>query len=329
MSMNTEERFLVTGAAGCIGAWAVRLLLDAGVSVVASDVSKDLRRFELISQGRSRDVDFATLDVTSAPDVTKVISAHSITHIVHLAGLQVPFCAANPSLGALVNVVGTVNIFEGMRASGRRLGLSYASSAAVFGGSASYTSGLVGDASPLAPDTFYGVYKQANEGTARIYSMSHGIGSVGLRPFIVYGPGRDQGKTSDATKAILAATAGRPFHIKFGGNILLTYAPDCAEVFIRSARAAAGSGDAVCLNVSGQRVGIAELVGLIEELLPESAGLITWAPEPLNAPALLSASALDAVIGEVTYRPLRDGVVSTIDLFRAALVAGEIEVPES
>ncbi len=45
------RRFLVTGAGGCIGAWALRLLLDEGVPVVATDLSPDLRRFELISQG--------------------------------------------------------------------------------------------------------------------------------------------------------------------------------------------------------------------------------------------------------------------------------------
>ena len=51
MPMSTEK-FLVTGAAGCIGAWAVRLLLDEGVPVVATDLNSDLRRFELVSQGR-------------------------------------------------------------------------------------------------------------------------------------------------------------------------------------------------------------------------------------------------------------------------------------
>ena len=53
MAMSTE-RFLVTGAAGCIGAWVVRLLLDEGVPVVATDLSADLHRFELISQGQPK-----------------------------------------------------------------------------------------------------------------------------------------------------------------------------------------------------------------------------------------------------------------------------------
>ena len=326
---NRNETFLVTGAAGCIGAWAIRLLLDQGVSVVASDLSEDLQRLRLISLGKKDDeLDFVPLDVTNTVEVARIIAERAVTHVVHLAGLQMPFCAANPPLGAAVNVVGVVNVFEGIRHSGRRVGLSYASSAAVFGGSSAFSSGVVGDASPLSPDSFYGVYKVANEGTARVYSMSHGIGSVGLRPFIIYGPGRDQGMTSDPTKAILAAVRGETFEIKFGGNMLLTYAPDCADSFIRAARSAAGSGDAICLNVPGRRVGVAELVGIIEELIPDSSGKITWKTLPISAPALLADSALSAVIGEVANRPLREGVAETVEIFRGALGLGLLSSSE-
>ena len=126
-----SDHFLVTGASGCIGAWTVRLLLDDGVPVTVSDVNSDLRRLRLISDGGAPEVDFAVLDVTQSGDVADVIRHRGITHIVHLAGLQLPFCAADPPRGALVNVVGTVNMFEAVRAARRLIGLAYASSAAV------------------------------------------------------------------------------------------------------------------------------------------------------------------------------------------------------
>ena len=109
----------------------MRLLLDDGVPVTVSDVNSDLRRLRLISDGGAPEVDFAVLDVTQSGDVADVIRHRGITHIVHLAGLQLPFCAADPPRGALVNVVGTVNMFEAVRAARRLIGLAYASSAAV------------------------------------------------------------------------------------------------------------------------------------------------------------------------------------------------------
>jgi nucleoside-diphosphate-sugar epimerase len=325
---TSTERFLVTGAAGCIGAWAVRLLLDEGVPVVATDLSQDLRRFELISAGQPADKDglleFAPLDVTSTQDVKAVVADRGITHIVHLAGLQLPFCAADPALGAMVNVVGTVNIFEAIRAAGGTIGLAFASSAAVFGAAAGHQPVPVSDTSPSVPDSLYGVYKTANEGTAEVYALNYGIGSVGLRPFIVYGPGRDQGMTSDPTKAMLAAAAGVPFRIKFGGSMLLTYAPDCAQAFIASARAAAGSGDTVGLNVPGHRISVPALVDLIEQILPGSGRLISWEPVRLGVPSMLAGSAFREVIGDVANTPLAEGTRETIARFQAALAAGLI-----
>ena len=70
------------------------------------------------------------------------------------------------------------------------------------------------------PGNHYGVYKFANEGTARIYLADAGVPSVGLRPMTVFGAGRDQGMTSSPTVAIAAAVLGTPFRISFGGGTL-------------------------------------------------------------------------------------------------------------
>src|SRR5581483_492658 len=112
--------------------------------------------------------------------------------------------------GANVNVTGTVNIFEAVKRNRDHVrGLTYASSAAVFGPPTLYPDGVVSDDSLPSPSaTIYGVYKQANEWTARVYAETQGIGSIGLRPFVVYGPGRDQGRTSSPTVAVVAAAAG-------------------------------------------------------------------------------------------------------------------------
>ena len=82
------------------------------------------------------------------------------------------------------------------------------------------------------PGTHYGVFKQCNEGNARVYFQTHDISSVGLRPWALYGVGRDQGITSGLTKAIKAAVVGKPYTIKFTGGIDLQYAEDCARIFL-------------------------------------------------------------------------------------------------
>src|SRR2546425_12785060 len=132
---------------------------------------------------------------TLSRSLDAAVAGQGITHIIHLAALQVPACAADPPLGARVNVVGTLNAFETAR---RRPDLVkrvvYASSGAVFGPEEFYGGTTRPEGAPLWPGTHYGVFKQANEGNARVYFDSDGISSVGLRPSAVYGAGRHQGE---------------------------------------------------------------------------------------------------------------------------------------
>ena len=64
-------------------------------------------------------VTFVAGDITDLALVERTFDEHGITNVIHLAALQVPFCRANPPLGALVNVVGTVNVFEAVKRRGR------------------------------------------------------------------------------------------------------------------------------------------------------------------------------------------------------------------
>jgi nucleoside-diphosphate-sugar epimerase len=143
--------------------------------------------------------------------------------IIHLAALQVPFCKADPVAGARVNVVGTINVFEAARKLGIKR-ISYASSIAAHGAMEGHGT--------LA--TLYGAYKHCNEQTAKVYSQDWGVHSVGLRPGVVYGIGRDQGMTSKTTVAILAAAANKPYTIPFRGPISWLHAGEVASAFIRA-----------------------------------------------------------------------------------------------
>src|SRR6266581_3560844 len=227
---------LLTGGYGCIGSWIARNLLARGDRVWSYDLKQDHKRLkQILPEDKVKQISFVQGDVTDLATLRQALELHRITHGVHLAGLQVPTCRADPLLGAKVNVLGTLAVFEAVRALGEQIKrLVYTSSAAVFGPPEIYPAGRIADDVPLVPSTHYGVFKCCNEGNARIYFQDHGISSIGLRPWTVYGVGRDLGMTSEPTKAIKAVLLGRPYHINFGGWSDFQYVDDVARAFIAS-----------------------------------------------------------------------------------------------
>ena len=320
--MTENERILVTGSAGCIGAWAVRELVHEGTPVVAFDIAEDSHRLRLVlDDDELTRVAFRKGDIRDASAVQKVVREEGITHIVHLAGLQVPFCAADPVNGSLVNVTGTLNVLEAKRRSdGQVRGLTYASSIGVFGEAHMYDRGVAYDDSPTAPVTLYGAYKQANEWTARIYATDWGVGSVGLRPSVIYGLGRDQGLTSDATNAMLAAASGVSGHIAHGGTVTYQHAQDMAAIFVAAARLE--SETALVHNVGGPVAHISEIAAMIDATSP---GIqTTYDSTPFPLPSTIDGTGLDQVI-DYQQRSLEDGIGETVEDFRRLQAAGRIE----
>ena len=323
----TGETFMLTGAMGCIGAWAMRNLVRAGATVVATDLVTDPVRPRLVMRDDDlAQVKLVKLDVTDLKAVRTVVEENGVTHIVHLAGLQMPFCRANPAAGAAVNVVGTVNILEAARHNwGQVKGLAYAKRLAVLGPKENYPDTPVKDDAPLAPGSLYGVYKQANEWTARIYWQDWQIPSVGLRPYIVYGVGRDQGMTSDIAKAMLAAAAGRPYHIRFGGPVGLQHADDVARIFVGCARS--GYQGATACNLRNDVVTVAEFVALLQARVPD-AKITVQEDNPLPFPYDLDDSGLAAILGKVPHTPLVQAIDATVAMFRELLSRGQVDLKQ-
>ncbi len=318
-----ERRFLVTGAHGCIGAWVVHELVEAGENVTTFDLSPEPRRPALLlERDRLAQIAHVAGDISELETVERALDEHEITHVIHLAALQVPLCRADPPLGARVNVVGTTNVFEAVRRRLERMGpVVYASSVAVFDTPA--------EGAPPAisghPGTIYGAFKRANESTAWIYRQEGGVPSVGLRPHTVYGVGRDQGLTSAPTSAMLAAAAGTPFTIPYASASQLQLAADVARAFI----GASGSGEdgATVHNIPGPRVTIAEAVAAIAAAAPESAGSIGFEDAELPFPAEVDSSSFSSAFPAFVNTPLAEGVRSTIDRFRRLLADGRLPAP--
>lgn len=323
--LSTNHRYLITGAKGFIGAWIVKNLVESGHSPVVLDVDTKAHRLEaLLTKDQMSQIRLLQGDVTSFVEVDRCIAEHGITHPIHMAALQVPACAADPLAGARVNVIGTLNIFESAR---RRKDLVkrivYASSAAVFGPEEFYGHGTVLEGAALQPGTHYGVFKQCNEGNARVYFINDGVSSAGLRPWAVFGVGRDQGITSGPTKAMKATVVGRPYNLKFTGPLDMQYVDDCAKIFLMCAEK--GLSGARTYTLRGSVMEVDEFIRTLGEVEPRARGLIRAEGKPLPIAADLDDSALVHDLGHLPRTPLAQGIRETIDIFGRLKEEGRLD----
>ena len=306
---------LVTGAGGCIGSWVLALLARSGVPACAFDLSEDKRRPRLLLEEKDlTKIAWRTGDISDGGAVMRTLGEVRPCAVIHLAALQVPFCKADPVAGAKVNVVGTVNVFEAARKLGIRR-LAYASSIAAYGAM---------DEGLGAMHTLYGAYKHCDEQIALVYSGDWGVHSVGIRPGVVYGVGRDQGLTSKTTAAILAAAAGKPYDVPFSGSVSWLYTAEVASAFVRAV--AEERSGAPVFNMNGVHAPVEEGLAILRKLSPQSK--ITSSGEALAFPMHLPDEPLREFLGDYGRASLAEGIRETYDAFRSLLSRGLIAAPE-
>ena len=321
-------RVLITGGYGFIGAWIIRNLFAGGHQVWVYDLREDSRRLrDIMPAEEAKKVTFVPGDVTNQPLFQKALTDHQITHVIHLAGLQVPTCRANPVLGATVNVVGTLSVFEAIRSLGDQVKrLVYASTAAVFGPPEKYPSGPLPDNVQLIPATHYGHFKVCNEGNAAVYFQDFGQSSIGLRPWTVYGVGRDLGMTSEPTKAIKSVALGRKYHISYGGLQDLQFVDDVAKTFVRCLEAPYEG--AKSYNLRGAVVDIQTFHAALCKVEPTAKQLVTHGDRQLTIAYDLDDAALQRDLGPFPKTSLEEGVRQTLEMFRQLLKEGRLDTSD-
>jgi nucleoside-diphosphate-sugar epimerase len=305
---------MVTGAGGCIAAWAMKDLSERGDRIVAFDLSPDRRRAALaMDEASVGALIWETGDIADFDRVRSVAEAHRVTAILHLAALQVPFCKADPVAGAKVNVVGTVNVFE----TARRLGLkrlAYASSIAIQG---------VVEGSPWLA-TLYGAHKACGEAMAKVYWNDWRVASVGIRPGVVYGVGRDQGMSAAPTIAMLAAATGAPYQIPYTGPFPFLYVREAASAFV--AAIARDREGAEVFDLNGVSSTIEEALRLVKAHRPGAEIGASGAPFPF--PADLSDAPIGAFLGPYRKWSLKEGVAETMAMFGERVAAGKLSAAD-
>lgn len=249
--------------------------------------------------------------------------------IIHLAGLQVPTCRDNPILGAKVNVLGTLNVFEAAKQLKATKGTSpkivYASSAAVFGPDAEYGEQAVGDLSAPKPTSHYGAYKLCCEYAAKAYFIANGIPSVGLRPLTVYGPGRDQGLTSFPSRSVAAVILGQNFEIPFSGATVYIHIREIADIFVQTARNNTVA-DAKVYTIGGDTVDTKTFVAELDKIIPGSAGKITITGGSLPIASKLDDAALRTDYPMLLRIPLHQGIQETVSVYQELAKKGTLTV---
>ena len=306
---------LITGAGGCIGAWTIAMLLKNNIDVIACDLTNNKKRPELLidSQDLSK-VPWIEGDISDTESVLNTIEKYKPESIIHLAALQVPFCAADPTAGAKVNVVGTVNVMEAAKQNSIKR-IAHASSMAAH-------SFLPGSDSLK---TLYGAYKMCDEQISEVYWQDHKVPSVCLRPAIVNGVGRDQGMTSKQTVAMLAAALGQPYDIPYKGNVSHLSAAEVASAFIHSV---SYDGDgAFVFDIFGESVNINETIKMIKEIKPNAK--ITSSGSEMPFPSKLSdiplREHLKERINDYGSIDTKTMISETIKAFEILIQAGKID----
>lgn len=185
--MTTKHRILVTGGAGFIGAHTVDLLLQQGKQVIVLDnlFAGTLSRLNL----RDPNLEFIEGDVLEFPLIVDLLKGcDAVLHLAAIASVQ--YSIEHLIYSLQVNTQGFLHILEAIRLAKRSIRFVYASSAAVYGDISqlpcSEQTALIGAA--LSP---YALQKTHNEEYAKLYTRLHGIKSLALRYFNVYGLGQD------------------------------------------------------------------------------------------------------------------------------------------
>lgn len=299
------SRVLVTGGTGFVGRRVVMMLHAAGHEVRILDLRPRPEQLESCRPGLAAACDIVTGDI-AAPGVVAA-AAEGCDGIVHLAGLMTLDCARDPFLGTQVNLTGSLQVFEAARTGG--LGVAWLSSSGVFGPD---------DAANPHPMTVYGALKLAVEGIARAYHADHGVPSLALRPYIVYGPGESAGIAAGPSIAIRAAAERRPATIRFSGRVGFVFVDDVARALV--AAITGPMTGCAALTMTGET---AEMTAFTAALARATGwdGIAIDGP-PLRIPADLPSDPMPGWLGPQPVTGLAEGIARSL-AEAAAPMAGE------
>ena len=293
------RKVIIFGGCGFLGSWISKVLLQEKYDVTIFDLNINKDLINIIANTNIDKVKFIQGDITDLVQVQDIL--RKADQVINLAGLMTPDCSSNPILGAKVNILGSINVFEAAKKNNIKT-IVYASSAGVFG---------IKDKFIPFPQTHYGAYKLAIEGVARAYFNENQISSFGIRPYILYGPGREVGGTAGVTLACKAAKQGLEYTVGFAGRAGFVYVEDVAnlvQLYLKNPPKGA-----ITININGISKDVEEFISIVKKNIPTAK--IGFNDKPLNVVDEILGDEPNKFFKEFNYTTLEDGIKNTIDFY--------------
>jgi UDP-glucose 4-epimerase len=283
---------LVTGGAGFLGSHLVDRLLADGASVRVLDNLSTGSLDNLRAAARWRSTEAAPSAGTRLEVILGDIRDRELVRramrrvegVFHLVALPPSGASvADPAEFHTVNVQGTLNVLEAALAEGAGR-VVFASCASVYG---SPSPGRAMEDGPVQPASLFAASKLAGEMYCRVFYTKHGLETVALRYFTVYGPRQTRVDDSLTVSSFIdALRRRRPLMDADAATALdFTYVDDAVNATVAAATAAAAAGQTINVG-SGQTASVQEVLSILSRLLglPPIAG--AW-PEPAAVPGSL------------------------------------------
>ncbi|WP_455586908.1 NAD-dependent epimerase [Bacteroides sp.] len=345
-------KILVTGAAGFIGSYVCRRLLERGDEVVGLDsinnyydinlkygrlatlgiIHEEVDWYKFVQSNSYEQFRFIRMKLEDRPTMQMLFANEGFDRVVNLAAQAgVRYSIENPYAYVESNVDGFLNVLEGCRHN--RVGhLVYASSSSVYGLNGKVP--FCENESIAHPVSLYAATKKTNELMAHAYSHLYGIPSTGLRFFTVYGPwGRPDMSPFLFTDAILKE---RPIKVFNHGNMLrdFTYIDDIVEGLLRVVDhiptgnkewdaihpdPASSSAPYKIYNIGNSNpVKLMDFIATIEDIVGHPAEKIFL---PMQSGDVYQTnadtSALEQDLGFKPNKPIHQGIKETVEWYRS------------
>lgn len=315
-------KILVTGAAGFVGMYTAKRLLEQGHDVVGLDNLNDyyepaLKEYRLNQLTSYVNFRFVQMDLADRAGIAELFKTEQFQRVIHLAAQAgVRYSIENPFAYVDSNLVGTMTILEGCRHN-QVEHLVYASSSSVYG---------MNEKIPFSetdqvdnPVSLYAATKKANELMAHSYSKLYKIPTTGLRFFTVYGPaGRPDMAPWLFTEAILQ---GKPIKVFNHGKMMrdFTYIDDIVEGVVRIQDVIPqGEVPYSLFNIgNNEPIQLARFIKAIESATGREAEKIMLPMQPGDVERTYADTArLEAAVGYKPQTEIEQGIQKFVDWYK-------------